>query len=150
MGNEDVYKPAYEDMYDKIYKKIKENKEFMNRYTVSLNRTKLFFNAGKNPHESTYIKVQRKEAPFTMEDVCTPSIYTYHKSYDYYFEIRVKDEFRMFPQISIVMVFTKSSKRVLLDFSQTLWFYRPRTASLLSFIEKTTSKIETQPAQPGP
>jgi len=140
-------------MYEKIYKKIKENKEFMNRYTVSLN---LFFNAGKNPYESTFIKVQRKEAPFTMEDVCTPSVYTYHKSYDYYFEIRVKDEFRMFPQVSIVMVFTMSSKwrsysqRVLLDFSQTLWFYRPRTASLLSFIEKTASKIETQPAQPGP
>lgn len=146
MGNEDVYKHTYEDMYDKIYKKIKENKEFMNRYTVSLNRGNLFFNAGKNPHESTFIKVEKKQIPFTIEDVCTPSVYTYHKCYDYHFEILVKDEFRMFPQVSIVMVFTKSPRRVLLDFSQTLWFYRPRTASLLSFIEKTASKIENQPA----
>jgi|LauGreSBDMM110SN_4_FD.fasta_scaffold42287_2 hypothetical protein len=150
MGNEDVYKPAYEDMYDKIYKKMKENKEFMNGYSVSLNRSNMLFNVGKNPQESTCIKVQRKEAPFTMEDVCTPSVHTYRKGCDYYFEIRVKDEFRMFPQVSIVMVFTMSSKRVLLDFSQTLWFYRDRTASLLSFIEKTASKIETPLAEPGP
>ena len=133
-----------EDVYDKIYKKIKENKEFMSRYTVSLS------NARKNPQESTCIKV-RKEAPFTIEDVCTPSVYTNHKSYDYYFEIRVNDEFRLFPQVSIVMVFTMSSKRVLLDFLETLWFYRPRTESLLSFIEETVSKTETQLAQqPSP
>jgi hypothetical protein len=129
----------YADLYSIVYEKIQENKTFTEFHNVSLYRNNLYLDNLHCCIEAPFIYVERKEEPFTMEDVCT-STFSCAKNC-LFFVIRVTDNFRLFPEVSVTTIFLKSRQqlqkqhRFLPNFHQTLWFYQPRIAPLLAYIE---------------